>query len=151
MLASTTTDESLWPLLISRFEGRATDADFETWLTRGSALLQRRERHVVVIDLTRIEVPTAAQRWRQAEWLEAHAELMREWQLGCALVITSPFLRMTLSVIHHVRPIPVPYVVVSDVAAGVEWGLAQLEEAGMQVQAERIRRRLGRRSHGNAG
>lgn len=151
MQASITIDESLRPLIISRFSGRATDADYESFLAQGSAFLQRGERYVNVIDLSRLEVPTAAQRWRQAEWLETHAELMQERLLGCALVITSPFLRMTLSVIHHVRPIPVPFVVVSDVASGVEWSVARLEEAGLAAPQGLIRQRFGRLSRWSAG
>ncbi len=146
MHESPTTDDSLWPLLISRLSGRATDADFEAFLAQASAFLEGEERYVLVVDLSRLDVPTAAQRWRLAEWLETHAASMQKRLLGCAFVITSPFLRMTLSVIHHVRPIPVPFVVVSDVASGVEWSVARLEESELQAPLGRIRQRFGRHS-----
>ncbi|HEX8440718.1 hypothetical protein [Archangium sp.] len=143
MGASITFDDSLWPLLISRFEGVASDAQYEEYLARGTAYLQRGERYVSVLDMGRLAVPTAAQRQRQAEWLKAHETLMHELLLGGALVITSPFVRFALSTILHLKPMPMPYVVVPDVAMGLGWAVARLEEAGIHEAVGRIRHHVG--------
>lgn len=143
MGVSITFDDSLWPLLISRFHGVATDSEYEAYLHRGTAYLQRGELYVSVLDMGRLVVPTAAQRQRQAEWLQAHDHLLREQFLGAALVITSPVLRLALSTILHLKPMPTPYVTVYDVPGGLKWAVARLEEAGLTRSVERIRRHFG--------
>lgn len=143
MGVSITFDDSLWPLLISRFHGAATDSEYETYLSRGTAYLRRGELYVSVLDMGRLVVPSAAQRQRQAEWLQEHERLLREQFLGAALVITSPFIRLALSTVLHLRPMPMPYVTVYDVSGGLKWAVTRLEEAGLSGSAERIRRHLG--------
>jgi hypothetical protein len=142
MRESITLDDSLWPLLITRFDGMATDAHYEEHFARGLALLERGEQYVSVVDLSNMATPTVAQRQRQAAWLKEHTGLMRERVLGCALVITSPIIRLALSAVLHLRPLPVPYVVVPDMASGMEWALVQLEQAGLGAQAGRLRQLL---------
>ena len=142
MGASITFDESLWPLTISRFRGAVSDAQYEEYLARGTAYLQRGEPYVSIVDMGQLAMPTAAQRQRQAEWVMEHEALMRELLLGCALVITSPFIRLAVSAILHLRPMPTPYVVVPDTAAGMVWTQARLHEAGLSESAGRIRQHL---------
>lgn len=143
MGASITFDDSLWPLLISRFQGAATDSEYEAYLAQGTAYLQRGELYVSILDMGRLVVPTAAQRQRQAEWLQAHDHLLREQFLGCALVIISPFVRLALSTVLHLRPMPMPYVTVYDVRGGLKWAVTRLEEAGLSRSAGHIRRHFG--------
>ncbi|PTL85172.1 hypothetical protein [Vitiosangium sp. GDMCC 1.1324] len=143
MGASITFDDSHWPLLISRFRGAATDSEYEEYLARGTAYLQRGDLYVSVLDMGQLVMPTVAQRQRQAEWVLEHAALMRERLLGCALIITSPFVRLALSAVLHIRPLPTPYVTVHDLAGGVRWTAAQLESAGLLEAVGRIRRDFG--------
>lgn len=145
MGVSITFDDSLWPLLISRFHGTATDSEYEAYLAQGTAYLQRGELYVSVLDMGRLVVPTAAQRQRQAEWLQEHDSLLREQFLGAALVITSPFLRLALSTVLHLKPMPMPYVTVYDVPGGLKWAVTRLVEAGLTRSAERIRHHFGLR------
>jgi hypothetical protein len=143
MSASITFDDSLWPLLLSRFQGTATDSQYEAYLARGTAYLQRGEPYVSIVDMGQLAMPTAAQRQRQAEWMKEHDALMRERFLGCALILTSPFMRLALSTVLHLRPMPTPYVVVPDMAAGLEWTLARLRDAGFSEAAGHIRQHFG--------
>jgi hypothetical protein len=138
-------DDSLWPLLISRVHGAATDSEYEAYLSQGTVYLQRGELYVSVLDMGRLVVPTAAQRQRQAEWLQEHDHLLREQFLGAALVITSPFIRLALSTVLHLKPMPTPYVTVYDVPRGLKWAVTRLEEAGLARSAGRIRRHFGLR------
>jgi hypothetical protein len=146
MGASITFDDSLWPLLISRFRGTVTDAQYEEYLARGTAYLQRGEPYVSILDMGRLAMPTAVQRQRQAEWMMEHEVLMRERLLGGALIITSPFIRLAVSAILHIRPMPMPYVVVPDMASGMVWTQARLQEAGLSEAAGRIRQHLAQHS-----
>jgi hypothetical protein len=143
MSASITSDDSHWPLLISRFQGAATDEQYEEYLARGTAYLQRGELYVSIIDMGQLAMPTPSQRQRQTEWLKAHQVLMRERLLGCALIVPSPIIRLMLSAIFHIIPMPTPHVVIQDMAEGVKWATARLAEVGLEEAAERIRHDFG--------
>ncbi len=143
MGASIIYDDRHWPLLLSRFQGMATNAEYEEYLSRGTAYLQRGSPYVSVLDMARLTLPTAFQRQSQARWLEEHEALLRERMLGCALIITSPFVRLAFSAILHVRPMPMPHVVVTDKHSAQEWALTRLEQAGLQEPARRLRQELG--------
>lgn len=134
-----TFDDSLWPLLISRFKGAVTDAQHEAFLAQSASFLQRGELYVIVTDMSQYAMPPAAHRQRQAEWLKEHEQGLCAHLLGCALVVTSPLVRLTLSAVFHLQPMPTPYVVVPDVASGVKWAADRLESAGLLQAAGRVR------------
>lgn len=137
-----TFDDSLWPLLVSRFSGAVSDEQFEEYLRRGADYLQRGEVYVSVLDMGKLSLPTAAQRQRQLEWLKGKEQAMREQVLGCAFVITSPVIRLALSAVFHVVPLPTPYVAVRDVAEGLRWAIQRLEACGHVEEARRIQEHL---------
>jgi hypothetical protein len=151
MSASITFDESLWPLTISRFRGTVSDAQYEEYLARGTAYLQRGEPYVSIVDMGQLAMPTAVQRQRQADWMMEHEALMRERLLGCALVMTSPIIRLAVSAILHLRPLPTPYVVVPDMDAGMVWTQVRLHEAGLSEAAGRILQHLVQHSSRRLG
>jgi hypothetical protein len=141
-----TFDDSLWPLLGVRLTGEPSRSEFEAYLDRSTQYLQRGERHLCIFDLSALWLLSSEQRQRHAEWLEMNAALMRRTLLGLAYVITSPTVVLTMSVIFHFRPPPVPYTLVSRLDSARAWAAWHLEEAGLQAQAERVRRQL----HGGA-
>jgi hypothetical protein len=140
MSVSFSYDDSLWPLLIIRLEGPMSDSQYEEFFAHGHSTLLRRERYVSIFDLSRMQLPTPEQRQRLAQWTKAHETLLRESLLGSAFVLSSPFVRMMLSLIFHIAPTPAPYVVVPTVLAGVPWAITRLEQSGFSAQAERIQR-----------
>jgi hypothetical protein len=143
MGASIIFDDTHWPLLLTRFQGMATNAEYEAYLSRGTAYLQRGEPYVSVLDMVRLTLPTSFQRQSQAEWLSTHEPLLRERMLGCALIITSPFIRLALSAILHIRPMPMPHVVVTDKRSALAWALNRLERASLHEPASRVRQHFG--------
>jgi hypothetical protein len=151
MAASIKFDDSHWPLIITRLQGAATDEQCEEYLARGTAYLQRGELYVSIIDMSQLAMPTAAQRQRQTEWLKEHEVLMRQHLLGCALIVTSPLIRLVLSTTFHIIPMPTPHVVVQGLAEAVQWTTARLAEAGLREAAERIRHDLGAESMRRSG
>ena len=136
---SITFDDAHWPLLISRFQGTATDAEYEAYLARATSYLQRGELYVTVTDMSQYPMPPAAHRQRQAEWLKEHERRMCEHLLGCALVVTSPLVRLALSAVFHIQPMPTPYIIVPDMASGAKWAADRLENAGLIHAAGRVR------------
>ncbi|AKJ06962.1 hypothetical protein ATI61_10574 [Archangium gephyra] len=132
-------DDSLWPLLGVRLTGELSRSEFEACLDRSTQYLQRGEPHVCIFDLSALWLLSSEQRQRHAEWLETNAALMRQRLLGLAYVVTSPTVVLTMSVIFHFRPPPVPYTLVSRMDSARSWAAWHLEEAGLRAPAERVR------------
>jgi hypothetical protein len=142
MAPSIIADDSLWPLLISRFEGPVSDEIYREYLRQGTRYLQRGEPYVCVFDTLQMILPTASQRQILIQWMRQNERLMRENVHGCAFIITSPVIRMMLSAIFHVVPLPVPYVAVQDLTQAVTWAMSRMKEAGHSEAAARILQRF---------
>jgi hypothetical protein len=136
-------DESLWPLLLIRFEREPSATEFAGYLARLSTYPRRQERYVCILDASRIRAGTIEQGQQQAAWVKEHAALLRQWQLGSAHVISSPAIRLVTSFILYLQPLPAPHIIVPHLSEAVEWALARLEEAGLTLEAERVRHHFG--------
>jgi hypothetical protein len=141
--SSITIDDSLWPLLIIRFEGEPSSPQFMEYLARVSDYLARPEQSVSILDASRVHTGTAEQRQLQVEWIRKNEALLRQRLLGSAHVITSPFIRLVTSLILHLQPLPAPYFVASSMNEAVAWAVERLEGAGLLVAAQRVRNHFG--------
>ena len=143
MSAIITFDDSRWPLLMLRVTGVMSDKQFSEFLVQSSAYLERGERYVSILDLGQVGLPSPVQRQMQAEWIRKHDADLREYVLGNANIITSAPIRLALSLIFHLKPLPMPYAAVADMDSALRFALGKLEEGGRRADAERIRRQLG--------
>ncbi|MFY0529153.1 hypothetical protein ACN28I_40310 [Archangium gephyra] len=141
-----TFDDSLWPLLIIRYPATQSDAEYEESLNRLSGFVLRREPYFSIIDTSRIGTPNSTQRQRQVEWDRSHNELVRTWGRETAFIVTSPFVRVAMSLYFHVRPLGVPHVIVADMNSALTWMVAQIERTGFAAEAARVREHLESRA-----
>lgn len=143
MSAIITFDDMLWPLLIVRVSGTMSDKQYAGFLTRSSTYVERGEQYVSVMDLGQVGLPSAAQRVMQAEWIRKHDAELRERVLGNANIVTSAPVRLALSLIFHLKSLPMPCAAVSDMDSALRYVTGKLEESGRAAEAERIRRHCG--------
>jgi hypothetical protein len=136
-------DDSLWPLLTLRVTGAMSDAQFADFLAQSSAYLERGEKYVSILDLGQVGLPSPAQRQMQVEWIRKHDTHLRERVLGNANIITTAPIRLALSLVFHLKPLPMPYAAVSDMDSALRFVIGKLEEGGLGADAERIRRHFG--------
>jgi hypothetical protein len=133
-------DVSLSPLLIVRYEGFSTPEETREVLAQRSRWLHTRQRHVILHDLTRTQaLGNTDQRRVQLDFVKAHLDLMREYTLGVAYIIDSAALRLVLSLVHHLQPLPMPQVYVRSMAEALPWSLDRLRQGGLEADAERLR------------
>ncbi len=133
-------DDSLWPLLVVRYEGTPTLAQLQHCFALREEALARQEHHVMLHDLRLSSgINPPEHRRLQRAWLQAHDALIRRWSLGAALVIDSAFVRLMMSVILHVNAAPSPHVVVATPAQGATWLAGRLSQAGLETEAHHIR------------
>ncbi len=135
-----TVDDSLWPLAVFRFTGSLTAMYCEQFFAHAISYLERGEKYVCITDLTQAGIPPLAQCRQLAEWLRIHDAKLRERVLGNALLITSAPIRLSLSLIFHLKPPPMPHVTVSDMDSAVSFVAGKLKEVELLSAAERIRR-----------
>jgi hypothetical protein len=144
-------DDSRWPLQVVKLVGSATLRQHEQVMEGMTARLRRRERHLSLIDLSQGGIPTAEQRQRYVLWIQENEALMREVLLGMALVINSPAMRLVVSTVMHLKPLPVPYFIASWELDAVAWSIAHLEDQGLRPHAERLRSQYGLTGRLDAG
>ena len=123
-------DESRFPLVVIRFNGVASDAEFEGYLDRQSARIARDQVNAIVIDARRAGATPAKQRRRQAQWMREHAATLARWSVGTAFVIDSAMVRGLLTAILWVQPMPTPHVIVTTMEQAESWARAKLAERG---------------------
>jgi len=143
MSAIITFDDSLWPLLTLRVAGTMSDKEYADFLTRSSTYVERGEQYVSITDLGQVGLPSAAQRVMQADWIRKHDAELRERVLGNANIVTSVPVRLALSLIFHLKSLPMPCAAVSDMHSALRYVTGKLEEVGRGPDAERIRRHYG--------
>ncbi len=123
-------DDSRWPLLLLRLPGILSEQGHEECLTLFSNYLQRGEKFVLIVDLSRIGLVPLNQRWRQLEWFDEHEQSLRELVLGGAIITTSPVVRLSISALLFFKPFPIPHRIFSNRDAAETWVAERLEEAG---------------------
>lgn len=129
-----------------RFSGVPTREELEAYLARRLACLRRGERHGIVYDTRQVRLIPPELRARHTEWTREHEALRRQGMLGNALVITSPVIRLTISLAVHLRWEGVPYCVTATVPEAALWMAQRLEDEGQTEPAGRIRRHFGNAS-----
>jgi hypothetical protein len=134
-----TFDDSLWPLLVIRLEGTMTDTDFESFLARALTYVRRGERYVIISDMGRVDLFSAHQRQLQADWTRVHDATLRERVIANATIVSSAPMRLVLSLILHLKAMPMPHLVASDMDSALRFVTQKLEEGGFGADAERIR------------
>ena len=142
MSALITLDDSLWPLVIFRTTGVMTNSQFEEFLVRSSSYLERGEPYISISDTRSSGLPPLYQTRRLTEWLEANHDRLRERVLCNAIIVTSAPLRLSISLMFHLKPQPMPHRAVADMESALEYALDKLREAGRHADAERIQRQL---------
>ena len=136
-------DDSLWPLVHIRFLGVPSTPQVEAYLARMTGLLERGERHVNLMDssgMTGMGPPE--QRHLQAAWMKRHDATLRAQALGTAFVITSPLVRLAVSVVFHLKPMHSVYLIAASLPEAATWAAHRLESAGLHAEAERVRQRF---------
>lgn len=144
-------DESLWPLLLMRYVGTPSAEQQEAYQDRLGACLRRGQKYVSIIDTRAFTGIPAAQRQLMARFLREHEDLFRQVSLGTCLLITSPMVRLVVSVVFHLKPMPSPYFVAPSMQVALDWVIGHLEAAGLTEEAARIRQHSERLLLGRVG
>ena len=129
--ARATFDDSRWPLLRLLLPGTLSSQGHEECLVTLGGYVRRREKFLLLVDVSRVGLVPLDQRWRQVEWFEEYEGLLRETLLGSALVLTSPVVRLSISAILYFKPLPLPLATFATVSEAEAWAVQRLQEEGL--------------------
>jgi hypothetical protein len=134
-------------LTYTRVQEAVTDAQLRAWLEDQErdfrALVARRARTVQLIDLSRAETLTAAQRRLQASWISRNEDLLRAAALGFVFVTESLLLRGVMTAIFWIKPPPVSHQTCASQEEALVWSFALCERGSLRVPAA-ARKQLAR-------
>lgn len=128
-------EQRFQPLIIVRYDGPTSDADFEAYLeTLWVSMTERNAgQRVLLHDATLAYPITAKQRKRQADWMQQHSEKISQLTVGCAFVISSSLMRGVLTAIFWIHPLPCPQEVCATVPEALGWCTQKLEASGLRM------------------
>jgi hypothetical protein len=121
-------DETRFPIVVVKFAGTATDAEFGDYLSTMSRMLGKKQVTATILDATEAGATSALQRRRQADWLKKNADVLKLYSVGTAFVITSPLVRGALTAILWVQPMPAPHTLVATLPEAEAWAKKQLAQ-----------------------
>ena len=133
-----TFDDRLPPLVTVRYVGTVTAEQYAACLEGQKARLERGPC-LFLFDTREAGPRLADYRRRQVAWLTRNDSLLREAMLGAAFLITSPLIRLSTSILQHLKPMPFPQVFVSQESQAQPWLAQRLRESGYFAQAEALR------------
>jgi hypothetical protein len=142
---SITIDDSLWPLLVARFEGQPSLQQMQEYFAELLGHLRRAEKCVSILDTRDARMMTAEHRKQLMEFTKEYDALFRAQMLGCATVITSPVLQLVVRIALHFSSQPIPYFTTTSLPEAAKWAAKCLEGAGQQQAAVRVRQHYGLR------
>jgi hypothetical protein len=128
-------DVDVFPVITVVFaEDGCSDEDIEHMIRGFQGVLRRREKFSVIIDgggLTAI--PNARQRARAAEYEREAEAVIRQFNVGSALVVDSALGRGVITALRWISKATAPEAVFATPAEAGRWCIAQLEAARVVV------------------
>jgi hypothetical protein len=123
------------PIFVARFEGAATEEDYQAYLDWMTHALESQKPCLFVLDAQRAGKTTQSQRTRQGKWLLAHKKALASDCLGIVFVFKSRLMKMALKSITLIAPIPTAHHVADDLPGARVWIEEKLRSAGQPIPA----------------
>jgi hypothetical protein len=91
-------------------------------------------RHALVVDTTTIEsIPDATLRRRMKEFEDSRRPIIREKNIGSAIVLSSSLVRGAYTALRWISPQPAPNKAFSNVRDAARWCIEGIEADGQKV------------------
>jgi hypothetical protein len=118
-----------FPLVMVEFTGhKATDENFAQYLAELKGLYAKKEKLAIVFDASNAVFPGIKYQKMQGDWLKENEQMMKDYCVGTAYVITNAIIRGVLKTIFTFQKQPVPYHICSDVVEAEGWANRKLSD-----------------------
>ena len=124
-------DTSAMPVVVLRLPAGAKEtSDLSALFSDFGAVLERRERFVLIIDLSQTN-PDAARRKRIIEWIQAHIDAVRRYVVANALVAPTAFHRGIIVAATWFVKSDIPVEVFGDFGSAIQWANERVRLYGL--------------------
>lgn len=127
-------DVSMWPLTVITMPPVMTVADIEYMQECYELVFAAPKRHALIVDTTTlVRVPDATHRRRMKAFEDSRRQIIREKNIGSAIIIQSAVVRGAYTALRWISPQPAPNRAFPSVREAAEWCVQGIEEDGQIV------------------
>lgn len=129
-------DVSLWPLVLVSMPPVIELADIDYLQASYEHVFGAPTRHALIVDTTTIEeVPDATLRRRMKQFEDARRSIIRDKNIGSAIVLSNAVVRGAYTALRWISPQPAPNKAFSNVRDAARWCVEGIEADGQTVPA----------------
>lgn len=119
-----------FPVIFIEFTGEnANNENFQDYLDELDANYETKKPVGIVIDAAKAEFPQFQFQKKQANWMDANHDVLKNYCKGMAFVIPNAMLRNALKMIMGMTKNPAPYKVFPTMKKAKDWVNLQLKES----------------------
>ncbi len=127
-------DVSMWPMVVIDMPPVIVDADIAYMCQCYEPVFAAPTRHALIVDTTRItRVPQATMRRQLKEFEDSKRPIIREKNIGSAIIIQSAVVRGAYTALRWISPQPAPNKAFSSMEAAARWCVEGIESDGQVV------------------
>ena len=127
-------DVSMWPLVLVTIPSMIRAADIEYLQASYEHVFGAPTRHALVVDTTPIEkIPDATLRRRMKEFEDGRRPIIREKNIGSAIVLSNSVVRGAYTALRWISPQPAPNKAFSNVRDAARWCVEGIETDGQTL------------------
>jgi len=129
-------DASLWPLVLVTMPATLQLDDIAYLQQSYEHVFAAPTRHALVVDTTTLEsIPDATLRRRMKEFEDARRPIIRERNIGSAIVLSNSVARGAFTALRWISPQPAPNKAFANVRDAARWCIEGIEADGQEVPA----------------
>jgi hypothetical protein len=124
----------MWPLVLVTMPPVMQIADIEYLQASYEHVFAAPTRHALIVDTTTLEsTPGAGLRRRMKEFEDARRPIIREKNIGSAIVLSNAVVRGAYTALRWISPQPAPNKAFSNVRDAARWCVEGIEADGQDV------------------
>ena len=129
-------DVSMWPLVQVTMPATVDVADIAYLQQSYEYVFAAPTRHALIVDTTTIEqVPDAALRRKMKEFEDGRRPVIRDKNIGSAIVLSNALVRGAYTALRWISPQPAPNKAFSNVRDAARWCIEGIVADGQEVPA----------------
>ena len=129
-------DVSMWPLVLVTMPSIIDIPDIDYLQESYEHVFAASTRHALIVDTTTIEkIPDATLRRRMKEFEDGRRPIIREKNIGSAIVLSNSLVRGAYTALRWISPQPAPNKAFSNVRDAARWCVEGIQADGQDVPA----------------
>ena len=129
-------DVSMWPLVLVSMPAQIRIEDIEYLQQSYEHVFASPTRHALIVDTTIIEtIPDATLRRRMKEFEDSRRPIIREKNIGSAIVLSNSLVRGAFTALRWISPQPAPNKAFSNLRDAARWCIEGIQADGQTVPA----------------